>query len=294
MNIFENKTVVISGGAEGIGLAVARALGKRGMNIVIADIDATQLSMAEAELAGAGIPVLATTLDVADLSQWKRVAEQSIERFGKVHMVVNNAGVGGKGGTIEETDSSTWKWVIDVNLMGVVYGTQVMVPLMKSHGEGGWVVNVASMAGFGPLPLATPYTATKAAVVAMTENWAQELAPEGIHACVLCPGFTQTRINLSERNKHDRYTNDESGDESKSASSLNSTLKKVVETGMPSGVVAERLIEALEAKELYVFTHPSYRPLVNVRFNATAVAFDNAIQSPLLANYKDLMLPSFN
>jgi len=238
--------------------------------------------------------VLATTLDVADLSQWKRVAEQSIERFGKVHMVVNNAGVGGKGGTIEETDSSTWQWVIDVNLMGVVYGTQVMVPLMKSHGEGGWVVNVASMAGFGPLPLATPYTATKAAVVAMTENWAQELAPEGIHACVLCPGFTQTRINLSERNKHDRYANNESGDESKSASSLNSTLKKVVETGMPSGVVAERLIEALEAKELYVFTHPSYRPLVNVRFNATAVAFDNAIQSPLLANYKDLMLPSFN
>ena len=294
MNIFENKTVVISGGAEGIGLAVARALGKRGMNIVIADIDATQLSVAEAELAGAGIPVLATTLDVADLSQWKRVAEQSIERFGKVHMVVNNAGVGGKGGTIEETDSSTWQWVIDVNLMGVVYGTQVMVPLMKSHGEGGWVVNVASMAGFGPLPLATPYTATKAAVVAMTENWAQELAPEGIHACVLCPGFTQTRINLSERNKHDRYANNESGDESKSASSLNSTLKKVVETGMPSGVVAERLIEALEAKERYVFTHPSYRPLVNVRFNATAVAFDNAIQSPLLANYKDLMLPSFN
>jgi len=294
MNIFENKTVVISGGAEGIGLAVARALGKRGMNIVIADIDATQLSVAEAELAGAGIPVLATTLDVADLSQWKRVAEQSIERFGKVHMVVNNAGVGGKGGTIEETDSSTWQWVIDVNLMGVVYGTQVMVPLMKSHGEGGWVVNVASMAGFGPLPLATPYTATKAAVVAMTENWAQELAPEGIHACVLCPGFTQTRINLSERNKHDRYTNNESSDESKSASSLNSTLKKVVETGMPSGVVAERLIEALEAKELYVFTHPSYRPLVNVRFNATAVAFDNAIQSPLLANYKFLMLPSFN
>ncbi len=293
MNIFENKTAVISGGAEGIGLAVAHALGKRGMNIVIADIDAAQLSVAEADLVSAGIPVLATTLDVADLNQWQRVAEQSIERFGKVHMVVNNAGVGGKGGTIEETDSSTWQWVLDVNLMGVVYGTQVMVPLMKLHGEGGWVVNVASMAGFGPLPLATPYTATKAAVVAMTENWAQELAPAGIHACVLCPGFTQTRINLSERNKHGRYAS-ESEKESKAASGLNGMLEKVVEEGMPSGVVAARLVEALEAEELYVFTHPSYRPLVNVRFKATAAAFDKAVQSPLLADYKDLMLPAFN
>ena len=293
MNIFQDKTVVISGGAEGIGLAVAHALGKRGMNIVIADINADQLSAAEAELTTADIPVLATTLDVADLSQWQQVAEQSIARFGKVHMVVNNAGVGGKGGTIEETDPSTWQWVLDVNLMGVVYGTQVMVPLIKSHGEGGWIVNVASMAGFGPLPLATPYTATKAAVVAMTENWALELAPEGIHACVLCPGFTQTRINQSERNKHQRYESKPS-EGSDSAIELDGMLKKVVEEGMPSSVVAERVVEALEAKELYIFTHPSYRPLVNVRFNAAAAAFDNAVESPLLADYKNLRLPAFN
>ena len=293
MNVFQDKTAVISGGAEGIGLAVAHALGKRGMNIVIADINPEQLSAAEAELKSAGIPVLAATLDVADLSQWQQVAEQSVARFGKVHMVVNNAGVGGKGGTIEETDPKTWQWVLDVNLMGVVYGTQVMVPLIKSHGEGGWVVNVASMAGFGPLPLATPYTATKAAVVAMTENWAMELTPEGIHACVLCPGFTQTRINQSERNKHERYAT-ESRQDGNNAKQLDGMLKKVVDEGMPTSVVAERVLEALEAKELYIFTHPSYQPLVNVRFKAAAAAFDKAVESPLLADYKDLMMPGFN
>ncbi|MEP5568585.1 MAG: SDR family NAD(P)-dependent oxidoreductase [Halioglobus sp.] len=293
MDVFQDKTAVISGGAEGIGLAVAHALGKRGMNIVIADINPEQLAAAEAELKSAGIPILATALDVADLNQWQQVAEQSAARFGKVHMVVNNAGVGGKGGTIEETDPKTWQWVLDVNLMGVVYGTQVMVPLIKSHGEGGWVVNVASMAGFGPLPLATPYTATKAAVVAMTENWAMELTPEGIHASVLCPGFTQTRINQSERNKHERYASEPSQDGS-NAKQLDGMLKKVVDEGMPTSVVAERVLEALEAKELYIFTHPSYQPLVNVRFKAAAAAFDNAVESPLLADYKDLMLPAFN
>ena len=290
MSTFENRTAIISGGAEGIGLAIAHALGKRGMNIVIADINAEQLSKAESGLSATGIPVLATELDVANLEQWQAVADKAIQRFGKVHMVVNNAGVGGSGGTIEETDPKTWQWVLDVNLMGVVYGTQVTVPLIKAHGEGGWVVNVASMAGFGPLPLATPYTATKAAVVAMTESWSMELAPEGIHACVLCPGFTQTRINLSERNQQARYATDKPA-ASGAAREMDSVLKRVVEEGMPSNVVAERVIEALESGETYVFTHPSYRPLAEVRFKAAAAAFDRANVSPVLAEYVHLPLP---
>lgn len=293
MSDFDSKTAIISGGAEGIGLAIAHALAKRGMNIVIADINSEQLAIAEAGLSAAGAPVLAVELDVADLGQWQSVAEKAVQRFGKVHMVVNNAGVGGSGGTIEETDPATWQWVLDVNLMGVVYGTQVTVPLIKSHGEGGWVVNVASMAGFGPLPLATPYTATKAAVVAMTENWSLELAPEGIHTCVLCPGFTQTRINLSERNKHDRYAS-ANPVASGAARQMDGVLKRVVEEGMPSEVVAERVIEALESGEMYVFTHPSYRPLAEVRFKAAGAAFDKAVRSPVLADYVNLPLPDIN
>jgi NAD(P)-dependent dehydrogenase (short-subunit alcohol dehydrogenase family) len=293
MNPFENKTAVISGGAEGIGLAIGRALGQRGMNIVIADIDTEQLAIARDELTSAGIPVFAATLDVADAAQWQEVADRAIDHFGKVHMIVNNAGVGGSGGTIEDTHPRNWQWVLDVNLMGVVHGTQTMVPLIKSHGQGGWVVNVASMAGFGPLPLATPYTATKAAVVAMTENWALELSPEGIHTCVLCPGFTQTRINESERNMPGHYASESVGS-SPAVTGFEGAMKKVIEEGMPAIAVAERLVEALLAKELYVFTHPNYRPLAEARFYAAKAAFDIAAKSPVLAEYKNLPLPNFS
>ncbi len=293
MASFQDKTAVISGGAEGIGLAIARALGKRGMNIVIADINAEQLAKAEAELDAAGVPVLATALDVADPSQWQHTADKAIDRFGKVHMVVNNAGVGGLGGTIAETHARTWQWVLDVNLMGVVYGTQAMVPLIRAHGEGGWVVNVASLAGFGPLPLATPYTATKAAVVAMTENWALELGPEGIHACVLCPGFTQTRINESERNMPGRYAA-EGRENSATITGMEDMLNKVVQEGMPVDVVGERVVEALEAGEFYIFTHPSYGEAVTGRFRNVEAALERAGHSAVLEQYRHLPPPNFN
>ena len=290
MNPFENKTAVISGGAEGIGLAIARALGQRGMNIVIADINREQLATAEAELTAEGIAVHSAALDVADAEQWQEVADQAVQHFGKVHMLVNNAGVGGSGGTIEETSPKTWQWVLDVNLMGVALGTQVMVPLIKSHGEGGWIVNVASMAGFGPFPLATPYTATKAAVVAMTENWAIELEPAGIHVCALCPGFAQTRIHESERNMPGRYESDAT-EASAEVEKFSGAMQKVIEEGMPVSTVAERLVEAILAGELYVFTHPHYREAAERRFVEAAAAFDRAEESPLLAEYKDLPLP---
>ncbi|MDG1080983.1 MAG: SDR family NAD(P)-dependent oxidoreductase, partial [Porticoccaceae bacterium] len=149
MSQFAGKTAVISGGGEGIGLSIARALGEQKMNIVLADIDPKNLQNAAAELESNGISVMSVALDVADEAQWQAVADQAIARFGKVHMVVNNAGVGGDSGPIEIQEKKGWQWALDVNLMGVVYGAKVMVPLIKQHGEGGWVVNVASMAGMG-------------------------------------------------------------------------------------------------------------------------------------------------
>ena len=152
MSDFTGKTAVISGGAEGIGLSIATALAEQKMNIVLADIDKVNLEKTRAEFETAGVPVLAVALNVADEEQWQNVADRAIERFGKVHMIVNNAGVGGGTSTIESQDKKAWQWALDVNLMGVVYGAKVMVPLIKAHGEGGWVVNVASMAGMGGVP----------------------------------------------------------------------------------------------------------------------------------------------
>lgn len=280
MNQFAGKTAVISGGAEGIGLAIAKALGEQEMNIVLADIDAGNLEKASEELGRAGVPVLAVILDVAEEAQWQAVAKQAVERFGKIHMLVNNAGVGGGAGPIESQSSDTWNWALSVNLMGVVFGAKAIVPLIKEHGEGGWVVNVGSMAGMGGVPYSGAYTATKSAVVALSESWAGELKGDGIDVSVLCPAFVQTRIYDSHRNRQARYQAIET--EATDDSNVFGKAKAAVQNGIDASIVGKRLVEALRAGELYVFTHPNYRPVVQNRSKMIDAAFERAAQSPLL------------
>ena len=280
MSQFAGKTAVISGGGEGIGLSIARALGEQKMNIVLADIDPKNLQNATAELESKGISVMSVALDVADEAQWQAVACQAIARFGKVHMVVNNAGVGGDSGPIEIQEKKGWQWALDVNLMGVVYGAKVMVPLIKQHGEGGWVVNVASMAGMGVVPFSGAYTATKAAVVALTESWAGELHSKGIRVSVLCPAFVQTRIFDSERNRPPQYQSDNVNSARKS--SFSSKTKQMVDNGIEVSIVGKRVVEALNDGEMYIFTHPNYRPVLQQRAEAIDQALQKAAKSPLL------------
>ena len=280
MSKFIGKTAVISGGAEGIGLSIAKALGEQKMNIVLTDINEKNLQKASLELETIGVPVLPLVLDVAKEDQWQEVAEKAIARFGKIHMVVNNAGVGGESGSIENQNARGWQWALDVNLMGVVFGAKVIVPLIKQHGEGGWIVNVASMAGMGGTPYGGAYTATKAAVVAVSESWAGELESEGINVSVLCPAFVQTRIYDSERNRQSQYKSDK-----KSSISENVFLnkaKKMVENGIEVSIVGKRVVEALNDGEFYIFTHPNYRPLVEERSSQINAAFEKASKSPLL------------
>ena len=280
MSQFVGKTAVISGGAEGIGLSIARALGEQQMNIVLADIDEKNLQKAALELEAAGVPVLAVVLDVADEAQWQSAADQAIARFGKVHMVVNNAGVGGDSGPIEIQEQKGWQWALDVNLMGVVYGAKVMVPLIKQHGEGGWVINVASMAGMGGVPFSGAYTATKAAVVALSESWAGELHRKGIQVSVLCPAFVQTRIYDSERNRPEQYQSET--DNAANENSFSSKTKQIVENGIEVSIVGKRVVEALNDGEFYIFTHPNYRAVMQQRSDAIDAAFKKAAESPLL------------
>ena len=280
MSQFEGKTAVISGGAEGIGLSIAQALGDQKMNIVIADIDQENLQKAGSELEAAGISVLTVALNVADEAQWQEVANQALARFGKIHMVVNNAGVGGDTGPIENQDKKGWQWTLDVNLMGVVYGAKIMTPLIKEHGEGGWIVNVASMAGMGGVPYLGAYTATKAAVVALSESWAGELEDKGIHVSVLCPAFVQTRIHESERNRPAQYQSDES--RISNENSFANSTKQMVESGIEVSIVGKRVVEALNDGEFYIFTHPNYRPIMQGRTAAIDDAFKKSAQSPLL------------
>ena len=282
---FEGRTAVISGGAEGIGLSIAKALGEQKMNIVLADIDEKNLLKSTTELESLGIPVLGALLDVADEMQWKSVADKAIEKFGKVHMVVNNAGVVGDSGPIENQETEGWQWALGVNLMGVVYGAKVMTPLIKGHGEGGWILNVSSMAGMGGVPYSGAYTASKAAVVALSESWAAELQDKRIGVSVLCPAFVQTRIYDSERNRPDKYKSENYQIENES--SFSKQTKQMVKDGIDVSIVGKRVVEAINHGELYIFTHPNYRQVNQERFNGIDEAFARSAQSPLLKDIVD-------
>jgi NAD(P)-dependent dehydrogenase (short-subunit alcohol dehydrogenase family) len=282
---FEGRTAVISGGAEGIGLSIAKALGEQKMNIVLADIDEKNLLKSTAELESEGIPVLGALLDVADEMQWKSVADKAIEKFGKVHMVVNNAGVGGDSGSIENQETEGWQWALGVNLMGVVYGAKTIIPLIKQHGEGGWLLNVSSMAGMGGVPYSGAYTASKAAVVALSESWAAELQDKRIGVSVLCPAFVQTRIYDSERNRPDKYKSKNSQIENES--SFSKQTKQMVKDGIDVSIVGKRVVEAINHGELYIFTHPNYRQVNQQRFNGIDEAFARSAESPLLKDIVD-------
>lgn len=282
---FEGRTAVISGGAEGIGLSIAKALGEQKMNIVLADIDEKNLLKSSAELESLGIPVLGALLDVADEMQWKSVADKAIEKFGKVHIVVNNAGVGGDSGPIENQETEGWQWALGVNLMGVVYGAKVMTPLIKNHGEGGWILNVSSMAGMGGVPYSGAYTASKAAVVALSESWAAELQDKRIGVSVLCPAFVQTRIYDSERNRPDKYKSENYQIENES--SFSKQTKQMVKDGIDVSIVGKRVVEAINHGELYIFTHPNYRQVNQQRFNGIDEAFARSAESPLLKDIVD-------
>ena len=280
----QGKTVVISGGAEGIGLEIGLVLGRRGMNVVLADIDTQNLAAARDRMAAENIATLTVELDVALEEHWQKVAGQTLERFGKVHMLVNNAGVGGAAGAIESYDSASWRWAIDVNLMGVVYGAQTFVPLIKQHGEGGWLLNVASMAGIGGVPYMAAYSATKNAVVALSEGWSTELEEHGVKVAVLCPGFVKTRIHESHRNRQARYAVDKAP--SKQQQKIADGAREAVQNGIDVELLGKRVMEALDGGEFYIFTHPSYRQLARPRAAAIDAAVERAAASPLL---KDIL-----
>jgi len=194
MDNFTNKTVFVTGAASGIGFALCKAFLNAGANVMMADINAEGLENAVKELGDDLKRVNFVVCDVTNAESVQQAAKATIEAFGKVHIVVNNAGVGlgGRPGNIPLDD---WRWITDINLLGVVYGVETFVPLMASHGEGGYIVNTASMAGHQTSPGMGPYHATKFAVVGYTETLAQELSQVNIGVSVLCPTWVKSNIH---------------------------------------------------------------------------------------------------
>lgn len=285
MKDFRGKTAFITGGANGIGLSMARAMGRAGANIVVADIDLDAAKNAVHRLASEQIKAAPVRCDVSERGSVRAAALEAVAAFGKVHVVCNNAGVA-VGGPIGHVGERDWDWIIDVNLKGVVYGVETFAPLIKSHGEGGHIVNTASMAGMISPPNMEPYSATKFAVVAMSEGWFMQLAPENIGVSVLCPGFVRTRIHESGRVRQDKYggvaeVDSGIGEQQQQAAQM-------VLSGIDPDIVGARVVEAIQANELYIFTHPMMRDFVAARFANIMAAFDSADKSAALASVKNL------
>jgi NAD(P)-dependent dehydrogenase (short-subunit alcohol dehydrogenase family) len=275
MREFLGKTAFVTGGASGIGLALGRAFAESGMKVMLADIEADALAAAVDSLRGIGPEIRGVACDVSDASSVDQAAQATFAAFGKVHVVCNNAGVAGGSG-IDDISIDNWRWVIDINLMGVVHGIAAFLPHIRSHGEGGHIVNTASMAGMQSGLGFSPYAASKFAVVAMSEGLALELKPSGIGVTVLCPGWVRTRIGESGRNRPARYGPAPTLDPASPAAAVVAYIAEQLRTGLEPSQVAASVLAAIAADQLYVFTHPEMRGEVDDRFAAIRAALDQA------------------
>jgi NAD(P)-dependent dehydrogenase (short-subunit alcohol dehydrogenase family) len=275
MRELTGKTAFVTGGASGIGLALGRAFAEAGMKVMLADIESDALPAAIESLRNFGPAVRGVTCDVADPVSVERAAEVSYAAFGNVHVVCNNAGVAGGGG-IDNISLDSWRWVLDVNLMGVLHGIKTFLPHIRAHGEGGHIVNTASWAGMQSRLGFSPYAASKFAVVNMSEGLSMALKPLGIGVTVLCPSFVRTRISESGRNRPARYGPTQRPDPASPAGALAARLAALSQSGLDPSQVAARTLTAICEDELYVFTHPHVRGEVEERFAAILAAMDKA------------------
>lgn len=257
MEDLEGKTAFITGGASGIGRAMALSFAGAGMRIAIADIEPGALRDMAAELEGKGAQVLPLEVDVADRAAMEDAAGRTVDAFGGVHVLCNNAGVG-VAGPLDEMSDADWDWVLDVNLKGVVNGLQAFLPRIKATGDGGHVVNTASLAGhLAPGGLGA-YVTTKFAVVGLSESLRQDMEPHGIGVTVLCPGFVSTQIHKSGRNRPEIH----GGPVPASAGTF---LAEMIESGIPATVIGERVLQAVRRNEMYIFTHADARERMEAR-----------------------------
>ncbi len=253
MQDFEGKVAAITGGASGLGLAMARRFGAAGMKVVIGDIETGALADAEASLQADGVEAIGRRTDVAQSSDLEALADAAYERFGAVHILANNAGVGGSPGAMWELSEADWRWVIDVDLWSVIHGVRAFVPRMISSGEEGHIINTASVAGLISGAVGGPYTVAKFGVVALSEQLYFELgrAEHPIGVSVLCPGFVNTRIYDSGRNRQESY-GQAANEQTPEREELREALEAMRETMIQPETIGDRVFDAVVENHLYI------------------------------------------
>jgi NAD(P)-dependent dehydrogenase (short-subunit alcohol dehydrogenase family) len=264
---FKDKVAVVTGAASGIGRAIAERCAQEKMKVVLADVEEPALKQAENELRATGAMVYAVRTDVSKEGDVKALAQQTLNTFGAVHLLFNNAGVGA-GSTIWESTLADWQWVIGVNLWGVIHGLRVFIPIMLAQNTESHVVNTASIAGLLPNHPNAPYQVTKHAVVALSENLYHSLAQQDakVKVSVLCPAWVNTQIMDSERNRPPELQNMEIGEPtSLEQQATIQEMRQAAKAGISPQQVAEDVFNAIMNDKFYILTHLDWKPLIQQR-----------------------------
>jgi NAD(P)-dependent dehydrogenase (short-subunit alcohol dehydrogenase family) len=254
MKNVEGKVAFITGGANGAGFGMAQVFAKNGMKVVIADIRQDSLDKAMTRFKSTK-DVHAIRLDVTDREAFARAADEAERVFGKVHVVCNNAGIN-LFVPIEECTYNDWDWVMGVNFGGVVNGIQTFVPRIRKHGEGGHIVNTASMAAFLPSPQAGIYSASKFAIRGLSESLRFSLYQYNIGVSVFCPGLINSVIYESEKVRPQRFASP--GNTAKSQKTMD-ILPELHKKGMEPEEVGEKVLAGIRRNALYIFSHPEFK-----------------------------------
>ncbi|MFM9888502.1 MAG: SDR family oxidoreductase [Burkholderiales bacterium] len=266
MRNFKDRIAVITGGASGLGRAMAERFGREGMQLMLADIDPAALDKTAGELRDAGLTVVPHRADVSRAEDVDALARATLDRYGAVHVVCNNAGVAPLGAVWEST-TADWTWAMGVNVWGVIHGVRVFTPIMLAQGVEGHIVNTASVAGLISPPGMGIYNVTKHAVVALTESLHHDLirASAKIRCSVVCPAYFPSGITDSERNRPSELQNAE-GKRTPQQLAREAAMKKAVSSGrLSAGDVAEEVFLAIRDERFYVITHRAIKQAIETR-----------------------------
>ncbi len=273
MQDLAGKVAFITGGGSGVGFGIAQALAGAGASVVIADVRQEHLDSALAQLAAPGRKLHAVRLDVSDREAMARAAEETERVFGKVHILCNNAGVN-LFNDIGNATYTDWDWVLGVNLGGVINGVQAFVPRIKAHGEGGHVINTASMAAFIAGPSAGIYTCSKFAVRGLTAALRWSLAPHGIGVSMVCPGLVKSQIYKSEQIRPENLAG------SVMPPDFLERFEKIHELGMEPAEVGAKVLRGIRRNDLYIFTHAEFREELEKLFGEVLAALPDEPAPP--------------
>ncbi len=279
MESLVGKVAVVTGAASGIGLALAKRFATDGMRVVMADIEQPALEAAASDLMATGTDVLAVITDTSIELDVEALAAATVERFGAVHVVCNNAGVGSRGLTIAHLPKRDFEWVLGVNLWGVIHGIRAFLPLLTRQGEG-HIVNTASVSGLYHLPRMGPYNASKAAVIALSETLKFELDAENspVGVSVLCPSWVRTNISTAARNVPERLAYELSPQQAAEMVEYKSKRKQQLQSeALEADDVATQVRDAVLANRFYVITHPESINNMRDRFDRI-IAGENPIK----------------